>query len=112
MKKLESIDVIEDSETKELKIENEEEKKIIMYYVDKTYKGLERLYLKNSWENKRFLYSILKSIDDLRTNLEFNTLVEIDMEKINSMICVYRLGGNFEKNLEKIIFEWESRYIN
>lgn len=112
IKKLESIEIIEDSETKELKMEKDEEKKIIMHYINKTYIGLEKLYVKNSWENKRFLYKILKSIDDLKTNVEFNNLIESDMEKINSIICIYRLGGSLGKNLEKIIFEWESRYID
>lgn len=110
IRSLKAIDVIEKPDGT-LEIESEKEKEIIEHYVSKAYKGLEKIYFKNTWENKRFLFQILKSIDELRTNIEFNRLEEVDMEKINSIICIFRLGGSFDKRLEKLIFEWENNHI-
>ncbi|MDU2108716.1 hypothetical protein, partial [Clostridium sp.] len=100
-----------DEENQSLQFEKEEERKIIGYYANLAYRGLDELYMNNSWENKRVLYSIIISIKELRENIEFNRLTENDMEMINSLICIYRTKKNKNVNLENIIFEWEKKYI-
>ena len=111
LKKINSLDIIEDEENQSLQFEKEEERKIIGYYANLAYRGLDELYMNNSWENKRVLYSIIISIKELRENIEFNRLTENDMEMINSLICIYRTKKNKNVNLENIIFEWEKKYI-
>ena len=111
LKKINSLDIIEDEENQSLQFEKEEERKVIGYYVNLAYRGLDELYMNNSWENKRVLYSIIISIKELRENIEFNRLTENDMEMINSLICIYRTKKNKNVNLENIIFEWEKKYI-
>ncbi len=110
LKNIKELDVIEDEESI-LHFENEEDREIINRYISKTYKGLEDIYNNNTWENKRFLYKIMLSISELKDNVEFNKLTETDIEKINSLICVYRLDKDLDKNLESIIFEWENNYV-
>lgn len=110
IRKLKSIDIVE-NEDGTLEIENENEKKILSYFIDRAYEGLENIYINNTWENKRYLYKLLSNIDDLKINIEFNKLSAVDMEKINSIICIFRLSGNINKRLEKLIFEWEEKYI-
>ena len=111
LKKINSLDIIEDEENQSLQFEKEEERKVIGYYVNLAYRGLDELYMNNSWENKRVLYSIISSISELRDDIEFNRLNENDMEMINSLICIYRANRNKKRNLEKIIFEWQKKYI-
>ncbi|MFQ9246706.1 MAG: hypothetical protein ACLR3R_04675 [Clostridium paraputrificum] len=111
LKKINSLDIIEDEENQSLQFEKEEERKIIGYYVNLAYRGLDELYMNNSWENKRVLYSIISSISELRDDIEFNKLNENDMEMINSLICIYRANRNKKRNLENIIFEWQEKYI-
>ncbi|MDU4728038.1 hypothetical protein, partial [Clostridium sp.] len=109
--KINSLDIIEDEENQSLQFEKEEERKIIGYYANLAYRGLDELYMNNSWENKRVLYSIISSISELRDDIEFNRLNENDMEMINSLICIYRANRNKKRNLENIIFEWQEKYI-
>ena len=111
LKKINSLDIIEDEENQSLQFEKEEERKVIGYYVNLAYRGLDELYMNNSWENKRVLYSIISSISELRDDIEFNRLNENDMEMINSLICIYRANRNKKRNLENIIFEWQEKYI-
>ena len=111
LKKINSLDIIEDEENQSLQFEKEEERKVIGYYVNLAYRGLDELYMNNSWENKRVLYSIISSISELRDDIEFNRLNESDLEMINSLICIYRANRNKKRNLEKIIFEWQKKYI-
>ena len=111
LKKINSLDIIEDEENQSLQFEKEEERKIIGYYANLAYRGLDELYMNNSWENKRVLYSIISSISELRDDIEFNRLNESDLEMINSLICIYRANRNKKRNLEKIIFEWQKKYI-
>lgn len=111
LKKINSLDIIEDEENQSLQFEKEEERKVIGYYVNLAYRGLDELYMNNSWENKRVLYSIISSISELRDDIEFNRLNENDLEMINSLICIYRANRNKKRNLEKIIFEWQKNYI-
>ena len=111
LKKINSLDIIEDEENQSLQFEKEEERKLIGYYANLAYRGLDELYMNNSWENKRVLYSIISSISELRDDIEFNRLNENDMEMINSLICIYRANRNKKRNLEKIIFEWQKKYI-
>lgn len=111
LKKINSLDIIEDEENQSLQFEKEEERKIIGYYVNLAYRGLDEFYMNNSWENKRVLYSIISSISELRDDIEFNRLNENDMEMINSLICIYRANRNKKRNLENIIFEWQEKYI-
>ena len=111
LKKINSLDIIDDEENQSLQFEKEEERKVIGYYVNLAYRGLDELYMNNSWENKRVLYSIISSISELRDDIEFNRLNESDLEMINSLICIYRANRNKKRNLEKIIFEWQKKYI-
>ena len=111
LKKINSLDIIDDEENQSLQFEKEEERKVIGYYVNLAYRGLDELYMNNSWENKRVLYSIISSISELRDDIEFNRLNENDLEMINSLICIYRANRNKKRNLEKIIFEWQKKYI-
>lgn len=111
LKNLNSLDVIVNESTGELEIENEEDRKVISYYIKKVYNELDILYTNNSWENKRVLYSIISSISDLKDNVEFNSMTDKDMEMINSVMCIYRVSMNNKKNIEKIIFEWQYKYI-
>ena len=111
LKKINSLDIIDDEENQSLQFEKEEERKVIGYYVNLAYRGLDELYMNNSWENKRVLYSIISSISELRDDIEFNRLNENDMEMINSLICIYRANRNKKRNLENIIFEWQEKYI-
>lgn len=110
LKSITSLDIILDEENDNLKFENEEERKIIAYYINETYKGLDDLYNNNSWENKRVLYSIISSISELKDDIEFNRMSEKDLEMINSIICIYRTSKNKGRNLENIIFEWQLKY--
>ena len=111
LKKINSLDIIDDEENQSLQFEKEEERKVIGYYVNLAYRGLDELYMNNSWENKRVLYSIISSISELRDDIEFNRLNESDLEMNNSLICIYRANRNKKRNLEKIIFEWQKNYI-
>lgn len=111
LKKINSLDIIEDEENQLLQFEKEEERKVIGYYANLAYRGLDELYMNNSWENKRVLYSIISSISELRDDIEFNRLNESDLEMINSLICIYRANRNKKRNLENIIFEWQEKYI-
>ena len=111
LKKINSLDIIDDEENQLLQFEKEEERKVIGYYANLVYRGLDELYMNNSWENKRVLYSIISSISELRDDIEFNRLNESDLEMINSLICIYRANRNKKRNLEKIIFEWQKKYI-
>lgn len=111
LKNIESLNVIE-NEDGILSFEDEGDREIIRYYINKTYEGLEDIYNNNTWDNKRYLYRIMKNINDLKENVEFNKLAETDIEKINSIICVYRVNKKLEKSLENIIFEWENNYLS
>lgn len=111
LKNIKNLDIVEDEEGI-LSFEDEEDREIISYYLDKTYSGLEDIYNNTNWDNKRYLYKIMNSIGDLRDNVEFNKLNETDIEKINSIICVYRLNKDLNKNLESVIFEWENNYLS
>ncbi len=111
LKNIKNLDIVENEEGI-LSFEDEEDREIISYYLDKTYSGLEDIYSNTKWDNKRYLYKIMNSIGDLRDNVEFNKLNETDIEKINSIICVYRLNKNLNKNLESVIFEWENNYLS
>ncbi len=111
LKNIKNLDIVEDEEGI-LSFEDEEDREIISYYLDKTYSGLEDIYNNNTWDNKRYLYKIMNNIGDLRDNVEFNKLNETDIEKINSIICVYRLNKDLNKSLEGVIFEWENNYLS
>jgi len=111
LKNIESLNVIE-NENGILSFEDEGDREVIRYYINKTYEGLEDIYNNNTWDNKRYLYRIMKNINDLKEDVEFNKLAETDIEKINSIICVYRVNKKLEKSLENIIFEWENNYLS
>lgn len=111
LKNIKNLDIVENEEGI-LSFEDEEDREIISYYLNKTYSGLEDIYSNTKWDNKRYLYKIMNSIGDLRDNVEFNKLNETDIEKINSIICVYRLNKDLNKNLESVIFEWENNYLS
>lgn len=91
----------------EISIDDEKIRKILIYEVNKIKDNLQRMYLKNDWDSKRFLYEIIKDLATIKCNLEYNWLNEDDIYKINIMIEVLKLDSNINRICEKIIFEWE-----
>lgn len=91
----------------EISIDDEKIRKILIYEVNKIKDNLQRMYLKNDWDSKRFLYEIIKDLATIKCNLEYNWLNEDDIYKINIIIEVLKLDSNINRICEKIIFEWE-----
>ena len=88
LKKINSLDIIEDEENQSLQFEKEEERRIIGYYANLAYRGLDELYMNNSWENKRVLYSIISSISELIISISFSFNLLNYISSLNSLILL------------------------
>lgn len=71
---------------------------------------LENLYGSGSWNNKRFLYSIISDLEKLKLRLKDNELTNLDIEKLYKIITIIKINKKISNVAENIIFEWEKNY--
>lgn len=71
---------------------------------------LENLYGSASWNNKRFLYSIISDLEKLKLRLKGNELTNLDIEKLYKIITIIKINKKISNIAENIIFEWEKNY--
>lgn len=87
-------------------------RRILLRGIKRTITSFKRIYNNQEWENKRFLHSIISEISLLEIKLYNNKLTELEIEKISTIIEIIQTNKGFSSICDKIIFEWEKKYID